>query len=223
MYIRRISKAGQAEAKFQRISELDGKFDKIRQSEFRQRAISISLKCARTRNAHTLSWRSGFARGSDTDTKAKVKAYGATTLQGKHVMVEGEKVFLRFTGKKGVSLNLPVDDPGNSVEILKKPRGFARARWKAFPTVTDKSLLEYTHTLNGGSFKTKDFRTLLASREALNQIKALPIPKGEAEYKKRVKEVATVVSKKLGNTPTVALQSYINPAVFASWRQYAAA
>ena len=43
----------------------------------------------------------------------------------------------------------------------------------------------------------------------------------EKEYKKAVKFVATAVSKKLGNTPTIALQSYINPATFAAWRAVA--
>jgi DNA topoisomerase IB len=43
-------------------------------------------------------------------------------------------------------------------------------------------------------------------------------PKSQKEYKKMVKDVATIVSKQLGNTPTVALQSYIHPAVFAEWR-----
>jgi len=39
----------------------------------------------------------------------------------------------------------------------------------------------------------------------------------EKERKAAAHQVAIVVSKKPGNTPTVALQSYINPAVFSQW------
>jgi len=46
----------------------------------------------------------------------------------------------------------------------------------------------------------------------------MPAPKDEKTYKKQVLEVAKVISAKLGNTPTVALQSYIAPQVFAQWR-----
>ncbi len=45
-----------------------------------------------------------------------------------------------------------------------------------------------------------------------------PKPTSMAEYKKRVMDVARQVSKKLGNTATIALQSYISPAVFSEWR-----
>ena len=83
----------------------------------------------------------------------------------------------------------------------------------------------YSHQLDGGGFKTKDFRTLLGTRTAMQEIVNLspPVPKDEKEYRKKVKEVAIRVSKKLGNTPTVALQSYINPSVFAEWKLNAGA
>lgn len=37
-------------------------------------------------------------------------------------------------------------------------------------------------------------------------------------YKRAVRAVAVEVSKVLGNTPTVVLQSYISPVVFAKWQ-----
>ena len=46
----------------------------------------------------------------------------------------------------------------------------------------------------------------------------MPAPKTEAERKKAVMSVAKVVSSKLGNTPTIALQSYIHPNVFEGWK-----
>jgi DNA topoisomerase IB len=59
---------------------------------------------------------------------------------------------------------------------------------------------------------------MLGTKTAMAEVEKLPRPKNEAQYKKAVRVVADVVSKKLGNTPTVALQSYISPTVFAEWR-----
>jgi phage-related protein (TIGR01555 family) len=206
----------QAEAKFQRIRELDRKFSKIRA----QNDSNTKSGDAKVRENAEVAWlvmSMGIRPGSDTDTKSAVKAYGATTLQGKHVVLSEGGVYLRFTGKKGVALNLKVTDPDVAGMLIEKAAA-AGDDGPLFPGVTDKSLLDYTHTLNGGSFKTKDFRTLLGTRLALQKVSGLPSPKNMAQYKKAVKEVATVVSSSLGNTPTVALQSYINPVVFAGWR-----
>jgi DNA topoisomerase-1 len=92
---------------------------------------------------------------------------------------------------------------------------------KLFPATNDKTLLDYTHSLDGGGFKTKDFRTHVGTATAYDLVQGQPKPTTLAEYKKRVMDVARKVSKKLGNTPAIALQSYINPAVFAEWRMAA--
>src|SRR5205085_197476 len=73
-----------------------------------------------------------------------------------------------------------------------------------FP-VNEKALLDHVHTFGGGGFKTKDFRTLLGTRTAMDEVAKREAPKTEKDYKKAVMEVAKVVSSKLGNTPTIAL------------------
>ena len=211
----------QAAKKFERIKKLDAEFDKVRnQNEERcnhgDPATRQNAQCAR------LVMAMGIRPGSDTDTKAKVKAYGATTLKGEHVVKDGDEVYLRFTGKKGVAINLPVTDPKLAKELVER-KALSGAEGRLFPGVTDKSLLAYTHTLDGGKLKTKDFRTLTASREAMVAMKDIDPPKNEKDYKLKVMEVAKHVSAKLGNTPVVALQSYIPPALFSSWRSNLAA
>jgi DNA topoisomerase IB len=206
----------QAEAKFTRIKDLDTQFAGM-QEENNGRLRSDDAKVRDNAGCTRLIMAMGIRPGSETDTKAKVKAYGATTLEGRHVVVEDGQVYLRFTGKKGVALNLPVNDPAVAKELQDRARQ-AGAGGKLYPHASGGSLLEYTHTLDGGGFKTKDFRTLLGTRTAMNQITKVPAPKNEKEYKKRVMEVAKVVSSKLGNTPVVALTSYISPSVFSGWR-----
>ena len=80
------------------------------------------------------------------------------------------------------------------------------------------ALLKYSHSLDGGGFVTKDFRTLLATRKAMEHVKKADPPKTEEDYKKKVKDIAKNVASVLGNTPAVCLNAYINPSVFTPWR-----
>lgn len=159
----------------------------------------------------------GIRPGSTNDTKAAVKAYGATTLEGRHVVVAAGKVRLRFTGKKGVSLDIPVEDK-EIAQMLQERKKSAGDSGKLFATDNNK-LLKYAHSLDGGKFKTKDFRTIIGTKTAIDEIaKVNAVPKTKKEYVAQVKMIAKIVSEKLGNTPTVALQSYIDPSVFSAWR-----
>jgi DNA topoisomerase-1 len=216
VYSERFQKS-QAALKFSRIQSLqkdkpliEEQIGTLRKS--REAKISNHADCA------NLILKMGIRPGSDTDTKSKLKAYGATTLEGKHVIEEDGKTYLRFIGKDGVSLNLEVLDKELALNMRK--RAFeAEDNGRIFEDVSDSSLRDFIHSkLDHGGYKTKDFRTLLANDLAANEISSLPTPKSEKEYKKAVMEVAKRVSVRLGNTPTIALQSYINPVVFGGWR-----
>ena len=206
----------QAQAKFSRIQELDVKFDSIKRQnaenlKARDPVVREHAQCA------ALVMGLGIRPGSTQDTHAKVQAYGATTLLGKHVVEKGGEVRLQFVGKKGVSLDLPVTDRSLAA-MLKQRAKAAGTKGDLFPSVDGGSLLRYSHTMDGGGFKTKDFRTLVGTRTAIDQMKTMKPPKTQKEYKTAVMTVAKHVAIKLGNTPTVALQSYISPSVFSAWR-----
>jgi DNA topoisomerase-1 len=207
-----------AAAKFSRIRELIQKRDKI----FAQNAANLKSDDPIIRENAAVSaliHSTGIRPGSDTDTGAKKKAYGATTLLGQHVTTDSEgNVVLKFTGKKGVDLSIPVTD-SQVADILKERAAKAGPDGKLFNT-DDSKLRDYTHTLDGGGFKTKDFRTLKGTSIAIEQIKMLPKPTNEKEYKEAVKKVATVVSQTLGNTPVITLQAYIDPTVFSGWQDF---
>jgi DNA topoisomerase-1 len=211
----------QAAAKFARIRELSEKKDKI----FKQNEDNLSHSDPSIREnaaASRLIHSTGIRPGSDAETGAEKKAYGATTLEGRHVTQdENGNVVLKFTGKKGVDLSIPVEDKKIAADLLERKKAAGDAG-KIFKT-DQASLGDYTHTLDGGGFKTKDFRTLKGTTTALDEIEKMPAPKSEKEYKKYVKTVASAVAKKLGNTPAIALQSYISPHVFEDWKNKLAA
>lgn len=203
--------------KFGRIDELNKKFTSIfAQNEAARKSPDPKVRDAA--DCMLLIMTTGIRPGSERDTGAEKNAYGATTLQGKHVCVRDGKVRLRFVGKNGVDLDIPVKDPATAQMLL--ARKASLSGWsKPLFGISERELLNHVHSFDGGGFKTKDFRTLLGTRAAMEEVsKRAKPPTSLKEYKKAVKEVAKVVAQKLGNTPTIALQSYINPVVFADWK-----
>lgn len=155
----------------------------------------------------------GLRPGSEKDTGAEKQAYGATTLRSEHVvkMPDGS-TRLKFVGKKGVSIDLPVDDP-KIADLLHSQA--AKAKGGKLFNVTDAELRNYSQ--KHGGYNPKDYRTAKGTKTAREEVAKMEVPKTEKEKKKAMKTVGTVVSSKLGNTPTIALQSYIDPAVFKHW------
>lgn len=206
----------QAEAKFRRIEELNSKIEEIEQQNAKSRR-SRNPKVKDSADCLHLIMKTGIRPGSDDDTGAEVQAYGATTLTADHVVKTKDGVVLNFVGKKGVKLKIPVTDPELASSLLRRAKT-AGPGGKLFPNTNDRSLLAHTHTMDGGGFKTKDFRTHLGTSVAAEEVKKADAPKTAKEYKKMVLQVAKTVATQLGNTPVVSLQSYISPTVFSDWR-----
>lgn len=205
--------ARSAAAKFARNKELIAKEAEI----FRQnKANWKSDKPGIRDNAHALSLvhHTGIRPGSDAETGGAVKAYGATTLEGRHVHVDGDEVRLKFTGKKGVALDIPVHDP--EIKAMLKARKVSAGESGRLFDISDSNLRDYTHTMDGGGFKPKDFRTLRGTNEAAKHVTGLKRAANLKEYEKTVRGIAKKVSEVLGNTPAIALKSYINPHVWES-------
>ena len=215
VYSEKFAKS-QAALKFARIHEMMKEIPEIhKQISLAQNSQDPIVKdhgdCSR------LVFEMGVRPGSDDDTGAETKAYGASTLEGRHVVTEDGKTYLKFVGKKGVALNLPVHNPDLG-DMLRKRAQNAGPDGKLFAHVTNTSLSTYTHSLGKTGYKTKDMRTLKGTSEAYELVKQLPAPRNEKEYKKSVRAVAIHVSKILGNTPAICLSAYISPTVFGKWQ-----
>ena len=206
--------AQQANSKFERVSELDRKYNRVLASVVNDIRIGKNVEEA---SILRLVMTTGLRPGSEKQRGA-VKAYGATTLEGRHVIGKDESsIRLRFVGKKGVKIDVPVTDHDVARDLLKR-RGEAGPLGRIFNPGPGEAVRSYSNTQDGGGFKTKDFRTLLGTRVAQAERDKLPPPKTEKEYRVSCKAVAKIVSEKLGNTPNVALKAYIAPHVFAGWR-----
>jgi len=156
----------------------------------------------------------GFRVGSNAETGADKKAYGASTLRAEHVSVEGDTLHFKFVGKKGVKQNQKLKD--ERLARLIAPR--IKEGQPLFQT-TPAKIHEYLNGISSQHYKVKDFRTYVATNLALKLQGKMRKPKDAKTYKKQVKKVCELVAKKLGNTPIMAKNSYIDPTVWKPWQE----
>lgn len=168
-----------------------------------------------------LIYNTGLRPGSDKDTSAKVQAYGASTLQGRHVVVEKEvingqerdKVSLKFVGKKGVQQDHEIHDE-RLAKMLIQRKHQSGDNGKIFPSTNDVKLRT---ALKPMGIHPKDLRTMLANVTAQEWLSDVAPTADVKEFVKVRNAVGDAVCSKLGNQRTMSLKSYINPAVFEKW------
>ena len=153
----------------------------------------------------------GFRPGSTRDTKAEEQAYGASTLEKRHIKVTGDKVTFTFTGKKGVAITKILQDK-TMAEYLQGKMADLADKQKVFETSGD-TAMAYLRKHVGEQFKLKDLRTWNGTSLALKLIGDQQ-PMSEDSLKALQKRVSTAVSEHLGNTPKIAFESYIDPSVW---------
>lgn len=160
-----------------------------------------------------LTFLTGIRPGSTSDTLADVDAYGATTLQLRHVKPCGRGVRLKFTGKKGVAQNLLVTDPYLVRVFL--ARKAATTKWTTtLFRVSASKVNGYIATLGSGEYTAKDFRTLRGTSLALELLGGRKrLPKALAARKRLVNGALDKVAKALGNTRAVARNAYVCPLI----------
>ncbi|MDO5534553.1 MAG: DNA topoisomerase IB [Propionibacteriaceae bacterium] len=161
-----------------------------------------------------------FRIGNDAYTDAN-GSFGLTTLERQHVRRRGDALVFSFVGKSGISHSIAVDDaPAVAALDTMRRRSGDSARllaWKDGRTWHDLSAADvnaYLADLFGGSLTAKDFRTWHATVIAAESL-ALSEESGDtkASRKRAVKQATLEVAGYLGNTPTVARSSYIDPRV----------
>lgn len=138
-------------------------------------------------------YKTGFRPGGEKDTLADQQSYGVSTLLGRQVAVSGDSVKFKFTGKKGVGVDRSFRDRLLADIIRRRKVGKNRL----FDT-TDSKVRKYFEKKTRGRYKVKDLRTAKA------QILASSLSGDK-------KEIGKKVSAELGNTPAVALGSYVDP------------
>lgn len=208
--------AGAASAeKFARVAALHGHmatvFDKSGKDMMNKKLDASARDTAATVN---LVAKTGFRPGSNKDTGAEVQAYGATTLEKRHVKVNGDKITFSFVGKKGVDIKKTLEDADLSAYLSQKLPSLGNK--DTIFNASGQAAGDYLKKITGGDFKVKDLRTWNGTALARELLKEYEAPTSVEQDKALKKIISTAVSEHLGNTPIMALNSYIDPAVWPS-------
>lgn len=149
---------------------------------------------------------------------------GLTTLQRRHATVDGSLVTLSFPGKSGQRQRLEIDDEdlARSLELLVigRPRSplLAWSRGRKRVPLTGAEVNEFVRSLTGQKFTAKDFRTLRGTILAAEALARIGTVDTERDRKRAEALAVRVTAEALGNTPSVARGSYIDPRVFTRYR-----
>ncbi|MDI3330815.1 MAG: DNA topoisomerase IB [Micrococcus sp.] len=163
----------------------------------------------------------GALRVGGKEYSGQLEAFGATTLQRRHVEVDGTEVHLAFRGKSGSEWDLTLQDedlaeffagvpatPRTAPAVCYPVRSGRRKEWK---TISAEAVNEYLKEIAGLEFTAKDFRTWQGTMAAARSLARSH--RAGATSPEAVKIAVRASAELLHNTPTVARESYIDPRV----------
>jgi len=148
------------------------------------------------------------------------RSYGLTTLNKRHLDVDGAALTFEFRGKSGVEHKVSVRDrklatvvrslrelPGQQIFKYRTPDG-------DLCPITSDDVNAYIHDAMGDGFSAKDFRTWAGTVSAARALRDAEPPSSPTDAKRKLNVCVKAVAGLLGNTPTVCRASYVHPAVF---------
>ncbi|WP_316747393.1 DNA topoisomerase IB [Pedobacter gandavensis] len=152
-------------------------------------------------------------------------SYGLSTLKNKHVKINGNRLKLSFTGKKGVQQELNLTDKtlARMVQKCKEIPGQDLFQYytvgKERRAVDSGKLNDYIREVTGDDFTAKDFRTWGGTLEAMRQLAVSAAEDSDVEKpkKKVIVEVLDRVAAKLGNTRAVCKSAYVYPVLLEAF------
>jgi DNA topoisomerase-1 len=147
------------------------------------------------------------------------RSFGLTTMRGRHAQVEGTRIRFRFPGKSGKRHEVGLSDrrlaavvrrcqdlPGQ--DLFQYVDGDGEVH-----DVTSDDVNGYLREITGQDFSAKDFRTWAGTVLAFRALRALRPPDGPTDARHDIAAAMRITADRLGNTPAVARNSYVHPAV----------
>ncbi|WP_026549348.1 DNA topoisomerase IB [Arthrobacter sp. Br18] len=146
-------------------------------------------------------------------------SFGVTTLLVEHVSIEGSVITFNFPGKSGQQWDTTLEDHDLAAALRPMMRRedadtvlAYRTTDEAWHHVDGSQLNEFLRQVTGGPFTAKDFRTwqatvVAAMALAREDLKAT----SRTARQKAVTATMRAAADHLGNTPSVARSSYVDP------------
>ncbi len=161
-----------------------------------------------------------FRVGSDQYAAGDDPTFGVATLRPEHARSRQGCVVFEFPAKGGIEQVRRVSDP-ELCRVLTHLRRSRRAADRLFGywdgrqwrDVRADEVNDYLRDASGGEMTAKDFRTWHATVRAATELAVLGQPRSVTARRRAVAGVMREVAELLGNTPTVARTSYVDPRV----------
>ncbi|WP_179345920.1 DNA topoisomerase IB [Winogradskyella ursingii] len=161
-----------------------------------------------------------FRPGSDNYAKQN-STYGLTTLRQKHLTIEGDEIIFRYNGKSNQEQEKHIVDKklAKIVKEIDDMPGYEVFKYldedDKIVDVKSDDLNAYIKDVMGDDFSAKDFRTWSGTMIAAMALDEIGVVSEEDQktLDNNIKQAVVQVSEKLGNTPSVARSSYIDPRI----------
>ena len=165
-----------------------------------------------------------FRPGSETYSKDN-KTYGLTTMRHKHLTIDGDEIIFNYVGKSGQEQEKHVVDRklAKIVQEIDDMPGYEIFKYlddnNEIVDVKSEDLNAYIREVMGDEFSAKDFRTWAGTMIAAIALDELGVvdKRDQTSLDKNIKEAVNRVSERLGNTPSVARGSYIDPRIIEEY------
>jgi DNA topoisomerase-1 len=181
----------------------------------REKVLAVMLRLLET----------AFFRPGSTTYSKENETYGLTTLRHKHLTIDKDEIIFNYNGKSGqeqekhivdeklAKIIAQIDDmPGYEIfKYLDENNNIVK--------VKSDDLNEYIREVMGEEFSAKDFRTWAGTMIAAIALDELGIvdKKDQKTLDNNIREAVNRVSERLGNTPSVARGSYIDPRIIEDY------
>lgn len=155
-------------------------------------------------------------------------SFGLTTLERRHVRRHQDKLIFAFVGKSGVEHRIEIDDAVvvAAVDIMRRRRSatdpslLAFKEGRSWRSILPALVNEYVRESTGMEATAKDFRTWHATVLAAASLAETDEPgQTKASRKRAISAAMKEVSSFLGNTPTLARTSYVDPRVVSAYEE----
>ena len=213
-------------AKFQRMIEFGDALPKLRRRVRRDLALA-GLPREKVLAAMVSLLDATWIRVGNAEYARDNDSYGLTTLRNRHVRFVGSgRLLFQFRAKGGAMHEVVVDD-ARLARIVRRCHQLPGQRLFQYlgddgsqHAVDSGQVNQYLKDVTGATFTAKDFRTWGGTLQAIEIMARTPLPESRSERALNGCIVAAVreVAQQLRNTPAVCRKSYINPVVFAGWR-----
>jgi DNA topoisomerase I len=151
------------------------------------------------------------------------RSFGLTTLQDRHVEIEGSKLQFEFRGKSGKTHQVSLSDrrlarivqrcqalPGEDLFQYIDDEGVRQS-------VGSGDVNDYIREISGEEFTAKDFRTWAGTILAVAALTEVGSWSSQRQAKSNVLRAIDQVAEQLNNTRAVCRKYYVHPAVFETY------